>query len=37
MGNAFDNGLEKSNKKEGHLKRLKSIEDKNEAQLVKNE
>lgn len=35
MGNVFDNGLEKSNKKEGRLKRLKSIEDKNEAQLVK--
>ena len=33
MVKVFNKGLEKENKKEGHLKRLKNIEGKNEEQL----
>ena len=33
LGKVFNKGLEKENKKEGHLKRLKNIEGKNEEQL----
>ena len=35
LGKVFDQGLEKEDNKEGLLKRLKSIEDKNENQLDK--
>ena len=33
LGNIFTKGLNKEDKKEGLFKRLKNIEDKNEAQL----
>ena len=33
LGKIFNKGLEKEDKKEGLLKRLKNIEDKNEEQL----
>ena len=38
MGKIFNKGLSKDDQKEGFFKRLKNIEDKNEAQLkaVKN-
>ena len=36
LGNIFTKGLKEEDKKEGLLKRLKNIEDKNEQQLKKN-
>ena len=36
MGKFFNKGLKEEDKKEGLLKRLKNIEDKNEQQLKKN-
>ena len=36
LGNNFTKGLKEEDKKEGLLKRLKNIEDKNEQQLKKN-
>ena len=33
MGKFYDEGLENEDKKEGRLKRLENIEDKNEEQL----
>ena len=36
LGKAFNKGLDKKDKKEGLLKKLKNIEDKNKEQLQEN-